>query len=100
MIKFRRRTIKGEDGNVYYTVLDRNGNMLFEPISGKSAHANEGKITLLKDDGYSVLDYSGNVIINSGKYNYIGTFNNGIAWAKNSSDQYVGIDEKGNVVIS
>lgn len=93
-------SIKGKDGNVYYTVLDRNGNMLFEPISGKSADANDGKITLLKDDGYSVLDYSGNVIINSGKYNYIGTFNDGIAWAKNSSDQYVGIDEKGNVVIS
>lgn len=93
-------SIKGEDGNNYYTILDRNGNMLFEPVSGKSAYANDGKISLLKDDGYSVLDYSGNVIIDIGKYSFIDTFNDGIAWAKNSSDQYVGIDEKGNVVIS
>ncbi len=93
-------SIKGEDEKYYYTVLDENGNMLFEPISGTNAYAGDGKITLLKDDGYSVLDYSGNVITDIGKYSYIGTFNDGIAWAKNSSDQYVGIDEKGNVVIS
>ena len=93
-------SIKGEDGKTYFTVLDRNGNMLFEPVSGKSAHANEGKVTLVTGDGYIVLDYSGNVIIDIGKYSYIGTFNDGIAWAKNLSDQYVGIDEKGNVVIS
>ncbi len=93
-------SIKGDDGKNYYTVLDGNGNMLFEPILGTSATAGDGKITLLKDDDYLVLDYSGNVIIDIGKYSYIGTFNDGIAWAKNSSDQYVGIDEKGNVVIS
>lgn len=93
-------SIKGEDEKYYYTVLDGNGNMLFEPISGTNAYAGDGKITLLKDDDYSVLDYSGNVIIDIGKYSYIGTFNDGIAWAKNSSDQYVGIDEKGSIVIS
>ena len=63
-------------------------------------NAGDGKVSINTTDGYAVLDYSGNVLINPGTYKPIRAFNSGIAWAKNSSDQYVGIDEKGNVVIS
>lgn len=95
--------IEGADGKYYYTILDKNGNMLFEPIAviaGTNANANDSRLVLRTDEGYSVLDYTGKVIIPAGTYSYIGAFNSGIAWAKNSSDQYVGIDVNGKVVIS
>lgn len=101
--------IAGKDGKYYYTVLDKNANMLFEPVAGTYAEANDGRLVLCTDERYSafeytgkcsVLDYTGKVIIPVGTYSYIGSFNSGIAWAKNSSDQYVGIDVNGKVVIS
>ena len=101
--------IAGKDGKYYYTVLDKNANMLFEPIAGTNANANDNRLVLCTDGRYSafeytskcsVLDYTGKVIIPAGTYSYIGSFNSGIAWAKNSSDQYVGIDVTGKVVIS
>lgn len=103
--------IEGADGKYYYTVLDKNGNMLFEPIEGTrgeihseraagETYANDSRLVLRTDEGYSVLDYTGKVIIPAGTYSEIKPFNNGIAWAKNSSDQYVGIDVNGKVVIS
>ena len=103
--------IEGADGKYYYTILDKNGNMLFEPIEGTrgeihseraagETYANDSRLVLRTDEGYSVLDYTGKVIIPAGTYSYIGAFNSGIAWAKNSSDQYVGIDVNGKVVIS
>lgn len=92
--------IKGKDDNTYITVLDRNCNILFEPILGTNAEAGDSKITLNTGDGYSVLDYSGNVLISAGTYSYIGTFSDGVAWAKNLNNQYVIIDEKGKVIAS
>lgn len=92
--------LNGKDGNKYFTVIDKNCNMLFEPVMGTGAEANDSRLVLRTDDGYSVLDYTGKVIIPAGTYSYIGAFNSGIAWAKNSSDQYVGIDVNGKVVIS
>ena len=95
--------IEGADGKYYYTILDKNGNMLFEPIAviaGTNANASDGRLVLSTDEGYSVLDYTGKVIIPAGTYSEIKPFNSGIAWAKNSSDQYVGIDVNGKVVIS
>ena len=103
--------IEGADSKYYYTILDKNGNMLFEPIEGTrgeiyseraagETYASDGRLVLRTDDGYSVLDYTGKVIIPAGTYGRINSFNNGIAWAKNSSDQYVGIDVNGKVVIS
>ena len=103
--------IEGADGKYYYTILDKNGNMLFEPIEGTrgeihseraagETYANDSRLVLRTDEGYSVLDYTGKVIIPAGTYSYIGAFNSGIAWAENSSDQYVGIDVNGKVVIS
>lgn len=104
--------INGADGKVYYTVLDKNANMLFEPVAGNQGdasyrrgagdgtNASDGRLVLASSDGYSVLDYTGKVIIPAGTYSEIKPFNSGIAWAKNSSDQYVGIDINGKVVIS
>ena len=101
--------LNGKDGNKYFTVIDKNCNMLFEPVMGTGAEANDGRLVLCTDGRYSafeytskcsVLDYTGKVIIPAGTYSYIGAFNSGIAWAKNSSDQYVGIDVNGKVVIS
>lgn len=92
--------IEGADGKYYYTILDKNGNMLFEPIAGTNANASDGRLVLRTDEGYSVLDYTGKVIIPAGTYIEIKPFNSGIAWAENSSDQYVGIDVNGKVVIS
>lgn len=113
--------INGADGKVYYTVLDKNANMLFEPVAGNQGNASyqrstgdgtnasDGRLILCTDGEYSafdytckysVLDYTGKVIIPAGTYSEIKPFNNGIAWAKNSSDQYVGIDVNGKVVIS
>lgn len=95
--------IEGADGKYYYTILDKNGNMLFEPIAviaGTNANASDGRVVLRTDEGCSVLDYTGKVIIPTGTYSEIKPFNSGIAWAKNSSDQYVGIDVNGKVVIS
>ncbi len=92
--------LNGKDGNKYFTVIDKNCNMLFEPVMGSEATANDGRVVLRTDEEYSVLDYTGKVIIPAGTYSYIGSFNSGIAWAKNSSDQYVGIDVNGKVVIS
>lgn len=113
--------INGADGKVYYTVLDKNANMLFEPVAGNQGNASyqrstgdgtnasDGRLILCTDGEYSafdytckysVLDYTGKVIIPAGTYSEIKPFNSGIAWAKNSSDQYVGIDVNGKVVIS
>jgi hypothetical protein len=103
--------IEGADGKYYYTILDKNGNMLFEPIEGTrgeihseraagETYASDGRLVLASSDGYSVLDYTGKVIIPAGTYIEIKPFNSGIAWAENSSDQYVGIDVNGKVVIS
>ena len=92
--------LNGKDGNKYFTVIDKNCNMLFEPVMGTGAEANDNRLVLRTDEGYSVLDYTGKVIIPAGTYSYIGSFNSGIAWAQNSSDQYVGIDVNGKVVIS
>ena len=92
--------LNGKDGNKYFTVIDKNCNMLFEPVMGTGAEANDNRLVLSTDEGYSVLDYTGKVIIPVGTYSSIRSFNSGIAWAKNSSDQYVGIDVNGKVVIS
>ena len=93
--------LNGKDGNKYFTVIDKNCNMLFEPVMGTGAEANDNRLVLSTHEGYySVLDYTGKVIIPAGTYSYIGSFNSGIAWAQNSSDQYVGIDVNGKVVIS
>ena len=92
--------LNGKDGNKYFTVIDKNCNMLFEPVMGTGAEANDNRLVLSTDEGYSVLDYTGKVIIPVGAYSSIRSFNSGIAWAKNSSDQYVGIDVNGKVVIS
>ncbi len=92
--------LNGKDGNKYFTVIDKNCNMLFEPVMGTGAEANDNRLVLSADEGYSVLDYTGKVIIPTGTYSSIRSFNSGIAWAKNSSDQYVGIDINGKVVIS
>ena len=92
--------LNGKDGNKYFTVIDKNCNMLFEPVMGTGAEANDGRLVLSTGEGYSVLDYTGKVIIPAGIYSSIRSFNSGIAWAKNSSDQYVGIDVNGKVVIS
>lgn len=92
--------LRGKDNNVYFTVIDKNCKILFDPVMGKKAQANEGKVILETANGHSVLDYSGNVLIAEGKYQSIETFNSGIAWAIDSSGNYVGIDEKGNIVIS
>ncbi|MDY6060510.1 MAG: WG repeat-containing protein [Oscillospiraceae bacterium] len=104
--------INGADGKVYYTVLDKKVNMLFEPVAGNQGNAvyqrsagdgtnaSDGRLVLDSSDGYSVLDYTGKVIIPAGTYSEIKPFNSGIAWAENSSDQYVGIDVNGKVVIS
>ena len=92
--------LNGKDGNKYFTVIDKNCNMLFEPVMGTGAEANDGRLVLSTGEGYSVLDYTGKVIIPAGTYSSIRSFNSGIAWAKNSSDQYVGIDVNGKVVIS
>ena len=113
--------INGADGKVYYTVLDKKANMLFEPVAGNQGNAvyqrsigdgtnaSDGRLILCTDGEFSafeytskcsVLDYTGKVIIPAGTYSEIKPFNNGIAWAKNSSDQYVGIDVNGKVVIS
>ena len=93
--------LNGKDGNKYFTVIDKNCNMLFEPVMGTGAEASDNRLVLSTHEGYySVLDYTGKVIIPAGTYSYIGSFNSGIAWAKNSSDQYVGIDVNGKVVIS
>ena len=92
--------LNGKDGNKYFTVIDKNCNMLFEPVMGTGAEANDNRLVLSTDEGYSVLDYTGKVIIPVGTYSSIRSFNSGIAWAQNSSDQYVGIDVNGKVVIS
>ena len=92
--------INGADQKNYCTILDKTGNMLFEHVMGTGAEASDNRLVLSTDEGYSVLDYTGKVIIPAGTYSYIGSFNSGIAWAKNSSDQYVGIDVNGKVVIS
>ena len=92
--------LNGKDGNKYFTVIDKNCNMLFEPVMGTGAEANDNRLVLSTDEGYSVLDYTGKVIIPAGTYSSIRSFNSGIAWVKNSSDQYVGIDVNGKVVIS
>ena len=92
--------LNGKDGNKYFTVIDKNCNMLFEPVMGTGAEANDNRLVLSTDEGYSVLDYTGKVIIPVGTYSSIRSFNSGIAWAKNSSDQYVGIDVNGKVAIS
>ena len=93
-------SLQGIDLNYYFTVIDKNCNMLFEPVMGTEAVANDGRLVLCTDKGCSVLDYTGKVIIPAGTYSSIDSFNSGIAWAKNSSDQYVGIDVNGKVVIS
>ena len=93
-------SLQGIDLNDYFTVIDKNCNMLFEPVMGTGAEANDNRLVLSTDEGYSVLDYTGKVIIPVGTYSSIRSFNSGIAWAKNSSDQYVGIDVNGKVVIS
>lgn len=93
--------LRGKDDNVYYTVIDNKCNILFEPVKGYDAEANDGKV-VLKDEfgGYCVLDYSGNILIDFGTYSEINAFDSGVAWAVDYSNQYVGIDENGNVVIS
>ena len=93
-------SLQGIDLNDYFTVIDKNCNMLFEPVMGSEVTANDGRVVFRTDEGYSVLDYTGKVIIPVGTYSHIDSFNSGIAWAKNSSDQYVGIDVNGKVVIS
>ena len=93
-------SLQGIDFNDYYTVIDKNCNMLFEPVMGSEATANDGRVVFRTDEGYSVLDYTGKVIIPVGTYSHIDSFYSGIAWAKNSSNQYVGIDVNGKVVIS
>ena len=88
--------IENKEGNYYYTVIDRNGNFLFEPIKTESNavfnlngyHIDTAKTTY--HDGYfSVIDNNGNLLL---KTDYVKDFyiKNGVArYEKNDETFYV-----------
>jgi len=57
--------ILGADGNSYYTIIDKNGNRMFEPITGLGGFyiSPDGKyVTLVKNGEISILDINGKLL--------------------------------------
>lgn len=94
----------GKERKKYYFIMDKNYNILFEPVQADEAKANEGKMIIKKGSSFSVLDFSGNTLFETSEYTSISNYSDGIAWAEKEIDDntkyYYGIDSSGNVVIS
>lgn len=100
-------TVVGKDKTNYFTLIDENCNMLFDPISygstqyGSTIEANEGKIIYRNadTDKCTVVDYSGKVLLENLDYKTFGAFYDGLVSVKMANDNYCYIDVKGNVLI-
>lgn len=91
--------LNGADGKTYFTVIDKNCNQKFEPVSCQKAAISNGRIVYQNyDNTYEVVDTNGNIIVSKSQgYTYIDPYNNGIAVAENSNGQcYIGVD--GNIL--
>lgn len=91
-------TVVGKDKMNYFTLIDENCNMLFDPIPYSSnVEANEGKIIYLNadTDKGTVVDYSGKVLLENLDYKTFG----GLVSVKMANNNYCYIDVKGNVLI-
>jgi len=82
-------TIHGANGNLYFTLIDKNGNQQFEPIETESYNSWQGTHSIVYSDGivifknvekkYCIANTLGDVIVTD--YAYIGGFTDGIARA-------------------
>lgn len=104
-------TIVGEDNNLYFTLIDDNGKIKFEPVKFKGTADydgkvcgilyNSGKIVAKNDDEtFSIYDENGNILSNNLQYKDIGEFNNDIAVATDSEKNTFYINSKGEKILT
>ena len=89
-------TIRGANGNLYFTLIDKNGNQQFEPIETTSYSSFSGTHWVVfsdekiifenTDKKYCIANKKGEVIVTD--YAYIGAFTNNIAVACIGESQY------------
>lgn len=94
--------IKGVDENFYFTVIDSNAEMRFDPICGKpTGGINDGRIE------YSTLDENGNYIFKIIRvdgtpvleYITMLKFYNGVATYKTPEGDYCFVNDKGEIIV-
>ena len=71
-------TMTGKDFQPYFTMVDKNGKVLFEPICGTGPMCSGGYIIYKNEDMYHVIDSSGKSVADL-EYSSITDFNNGVA---------------------
>lgn len=95
--------LKGADKEIYFTLIDKNGNEKFEPIkcsNFKYINYSGGKIvTNTGKDIYSIYDESGNVLAEGLNYDRINGFYDDIAVAVDAEDNSCYINSKGEKIL-
>lgn len=82
-------TINGANGNLYFTLIDKNGNQKFEPIETESYNGWSGTHSIIFSDDviifknteekYCIANTTGDIIVT--EYDYIYAFTDGVAAA-------------------
>lgn len=91
--------IIGKDGKQYFTLINRKGEVQFDPILCENAKYSEGIIVIKNNDGtHSLANEKGEIYLNGLNYKEVTPFENGVARAKNYNDKYCYINTKGQII--
>lgn len=98
---FLQKVFKNVSGDTLYTLIDKNGNITYEPsdlrfIGGIS----EGLIPVKNNDFTGYIDTNGNKVLGiNGEFGDVSSFNDGIAIVYSTAyEAYVYIDTEGNIL--
>ena len=77
-------SIANEQGNTFFTFIDKTGEFMFEPIPNNPSIRNigGGLFTMEADGDIVVMDMSMNQLFNLGRSGVISLFSEGIAWVR------------------
>ncbi len=94
-------TIQGKDSKNYFTVIDKTGKKLFEPVVGEYSSLSENILVYESENVYRIIDLSDNTKAELFDMTDVGEFRDGLACAKeNGSENKFYINKKGEKVIS
>lgn len=89
----------GKDEKSYFTVIDDDGGMLFEPIAYTDVAYSETNIVYKYSNVYNIIDLNGDVLAEKLEYSHIGAVVDGLAAATDSEKNCCYVDVYGNVKI-
>lgn len=92
--------VNGADGKEYGLVIDRDANIVCQPIADIS-YLGENKVYTENDDVYTIMNFSGNTLFTISDCCFENNlYSDGLLWVNGDSGGHFAIDVNGNKVIS